>query len=181
MIHALALSLCVAQPPVDALRGDLKHYFAGESSEAWAFTGLGVGSLGVGAGLFAEGSPRMQGAAVPLFAVGLLQLVLGVGLWIRTPPQVAALDAQLTSNPADVVRAERARMSRVMRGFGLYKATEVALFFGGVGLAGVGGVTRTDFALGAGLSLAAEALVMLLLDFYAEARGHAYEGALLRF
>ena len=36
-------------------------------------------------------------------------------------------------------------------------------------------------ALGAGLSLTVEALAMLILDFFAEARGHAYESALLGF
>lgn len=179
MTLALALSLALAQSP--QMHADLKTYFAGESSEAWAFSGLGVASLGSGVALVTRGTDGARGASVPLFAVGLIQLVLGVGLWLRTPAQVAALEAQLDASPGTYAQAERTRMARVMRGFAAYKAIEVGLFFGGVGLAGAGGVTKSDFALGAGFSLAAEALAMLVLDFFAELRGHTYESALLGF
>lgn len=118
---------------------------------------------------------------MPLFAVGLIQLVLGIELWVRTPSQVTALEAQLAQSPGASAIAERSLMARMMRGFAIYKAVEVGLFFGGVGLAGVGGVAKSDFALGAGFSLMAEALAMLILDFFAEARGTAYEAALLGF
>lgn len=175
---ALLLAISLAQNPMAA---EMKTYFAGEAAEAWAFVGLGAASIGSGVALLTRSSQAAAGASVPLFAVGLIQLVLGVGLWVRTPGQVAALDAQLAQSPGAYAVAERTRMARVMRGFGVYKAVEVGLFFGGVGLAGVGGVAKSDFALGAGFSLAAEALVMLILDFFAEARGTAYESALLGF
>ena len=178
MTLALILSISLGQAPMQA---DLRTYFAGESAEAWAFGGLGAASIGAGALLFTRGTDAGRGASVPLFAVGLIQLVLGVGLWARTPAQVASLEAQLAAAPGDYALAERTRMARVMRGFGVYKAVEVGLFFGGLGLAGVGGVAKSDFALGAGLSLTVEALAMLILDFFAEARGHAYESALLGF
>ncbi len=181
MTLALVLSLALGQAPVEVMRGDMTAYFAGEATEAWAFGGLGLASIGSGLALVTRGTDVARGGSVPLFAVGLIQLVLGVGLWIRTPPQVAALDAQLGATPALFAEAERTRMARVMRGFAVYKAVEVGLFFGGLGLAGVGGVAKSDFALGAGFSLAAEALAMLILDFFAEARGHAYESALLGF
>lgn len=179
MAPALILLISLGQSPQEPGREALRTYFAGESAEAWAFGGLGLGSIGAGLALVTRGEQVTSGAAVPLFAVGLIQLVLGIGLWVRTPAQVAGLEAQLTRSPPEYRLAESTRMARVMRGFAVYKAVEVGLFFGGVGLAGVGGVSRSEFALGAGLSLAAEALVMLILDFYAEARGHAYESALL--
>jgi hypothetical protein len=175
---ALILAVSLGQ---SSMQVDMKTYFEGETAEAWAFTGLGAVSLGSGAVLLSRGERGSIGASIPLFAVGLIQLVLGIGLWMRTPPQVAALESQLTKNPGEYVKAERTRMERVMRGFGLYKAVEVGLFFGGVGLAGVGGVVKSDFALGSGFSLALEALAMLILDFFAEARGRAYESALVGF
>jgi hypothetical protein len=169
---ALILAISFGQTGHEPMR----TYFQGEAAEAWAFDGLGVASIGSGVLLVTRGTDATRGASVPLFAVGLIQLVLGIGLGARTPGQVAALEAQ-----ADYAPAERTRMARVMRGFGLYKAIEVGLFFGGVGLAGVGGVAKSDFALGAGLSLGVEALAMLILDFFAEARGRTYESALLGF
>lgn len=178
---ALILAISLGQAPTEPMRRDLHHYFAGEAVEAWAFGGLGAASIGAGVVLLTRGTDGARGASVPLFAVGLIQLVLGVGLWARTPGQVAALDTQLSASPGEYARSERTRMARVMRGFALYKAVEVGLCFGGIGLAGIGGVTRSDFALGAGLSLAVEALAMLILDFFAEARGTTYEGALLGF
>lgn len=178
MSLALIVAVSLGQSPMNT---DMKAYFEGETAESWAFSGLGAVSLGAGAVLLSRGESSSVGASVPLFAVGLIQLALGIGLWIRTPPQVAALEAQLAKSPGEYARAERTRMERVMRGFAVYKAVEVGLFFGGVGLAGVGGVMKSDFALGAGFSLALEALAMLILDFFAEARGRAYETALVGF
>lgn len=167
----LALILAISFGQTDP--APMRTYFAGESAEAWAFCGLGAASLGSGVALLTRDTDAARGASVPLFAVGLIQLVLGVGLAARTPGQVAALEAQ-----GDFAPGERTRMARVMRGFAVYKAVEVGLFFGGVGFAGIGGVAKSDFALGAGFSLAAEALAMLILDFFAEARGRAYQSAL---
>lgn len=183
MIAALVVSLCVAQtsPQIEAMRGDLKQYFAGETSEAWAFGGLGLVSVGAGAGFLASGRSDLRGASVPLFAVGLIQLALAIGLWARTPAQVATLETQLTSSPGDYRQVEGARMKRVMQGFAVYKAAEVALFFGGIALSGAGGLGQSDFAVGAGFALAAEAVVMLILDFYAEGRGRLYEAAISGF
>lgn len=178
MSLALILALSLGQSPMQT---DMRTYFAGESAEAWAFGGLGAASIGSGVVLLTRGDAATSGASVPLFAVGLIQLVLGIGLWARTPAQVVGLESQLAASPEAYALAERTRMARVMRGFAVYKAVEIGLFFGGVGLAGIGGVAKSDFALGAGFSLAVEALAMLILDFFAEARGNAYESALLGF
>lgn len=181
MTLTLVLCFSLAQSPVEQMRGDMKTYFAGESAEGWAFGGLGLVSLGSATGLVLSGSDLTRGMSVPLFAVGIIQLGLAIGLFIRTPGQVASFDAQLTSSPAEYESGETTRMERVMRGFAIYKAAEVGLFFGGVALSGAGGLGKSDFALGAGLMLAAEALVMLILDFYAEGRGRVYQAALSGF
>lgn len=184
MTLALLLSLAVSQAPltpVDAMRGSMHTYFSGESAEGWAFGGLGLVSLGSATGLVLGGSDLTRGMSVPLFAVGIIQLGLAIGLFLRTPGQVAGFDAQLTTNPAEYKTGETTRMERVMRGFAVYKAAEVGLFFGGVALSGAGGISKSDFALGAGITLAAEALVMLILDFYAEGRGRVYQAAISGF
>ncbi|MFO0598575.1 MAG: hypothetical protein U0228_24930 [Myxococcaceae bacterium] len=182
MTLALVLSLTLSQAPgVEGMQRDLRSYFAGESAEAWAFGGLGLVSLGSGVGLLFGGTGATRGAAVPLLSVGLIQAVLAIGLWVRTPGQVAGLEAQLAADASAYRATEGSRMERVMRGFAVYKAAEVALFFGGLGLSGAGGTLKSDFALGAGFTLAAEALVMLVLDFYAEGRGRLYQAAISGF
>ncbi|MFT3706875.1 MAG: hypothetical protein QM817_04330 [Archangium sp.] len=184
MTLALVLGLTLSQTPltpVDAMRGDMKTYFAGETSEGWAFGGLGLVSVGSATGLLLSNTNLGRGMSVPLFAVGVIQLALAIGLFVRTPGQVAGFDAQLTNAPAEYKTGETTRMERVMRGFAIYKAAEVGLFFGGVALSGAGGISKSDFALGAGITLAAEALVMLILDFYAEGRGRVYQAAISGF
>lgn len=176
MLALLHAGLAVADD--GSPRDTMHHYFEGEMNERWAFGGLGLASVGAGVGLASAGRPATVGAAVPLLAVGVIQLALGIGLWVRTPGQVAALDAQLDGDLKAFITAERLRMARVNRGFVLYKIFETSLFFAGAGLAGVGGITSTDSLFGAGLALAGEALVMLVLDLFAETRGQGYERAL---
>lgn len=179
MLALLQAGIAVAQEVTP--RDTMHRYFEGEMNERWAFGGLGLASVGAGIGLATAGKPATIGAAVPLLAVGVIQLALGIGLWVRTPGQVAALDAQLDGDLKGFVLAERLRMARVNRGFALYKIIETSLFFAGAGLAGVGGITSTESLFGAGLALAGEALAMLVLDLFAQARGQGYERALGTF
>lgn len=163
------------------LQARLHTYFDGELAESWAFGSFGAAGVGLGAWLWSTGTELHRGEALPLFAVGLLQLGLAVGLRLRTPGQVRALDEGLHFALADTVRAERLRMRRVNQGFPLYAAAEVALGFAGVASTAFGLKTHQDFATGVGIALALEAAVMLFLDQLAEARGLRYESALLGF
>jgi hypothetical protein len=164
-------------------RDALHRYFDGEWAERWAFGGLGVASLATAGALWAEGGAPARGAAVPVALVGLLQLGLAFGLQLRTPAQVAALDALLTNDPPRFLAQESARMRRVNQGFAVYRVVVVGLFMAGTALAGIGGVSEVRALVGAGLGLGAEALLMLLLDFFADGRGRAWEASLagLRF
>lgn len=180
MRFALVLLLATAAH-AEPMREQMHDYFDGELRESWAFGGMGLVSLGAGAGLLASGGDLRRGMSIPLLVVGLLQLGLGVGLRVRTPCQVAALDEQLARSPGEYATHERERMRRVNRGFPIYTAVEASLFFLGVGLAGAGGIVNSDFALGAGITLALEAAAMLVLDYFAALRGARYEAALLGF
>jgi hypothetical protein len=164
-----------------AMDSAMRTYFAGELTESRVFLVVGAGSIAAGVGLLVSGTDARRGASVPLLGIGLLEAVLGLGLQFRTPGQVAALSDTLSRSPQAYAEAERARMRRVNRGFPIYRAVEASLAFAGFALAGTGGVTQSDFALGAGLGLALEATVMLLFDLFAERRGLQYESALLGF
>ena len=115
-----------------------------------------------------------HGAAFPLMGIGLLQLALGVGLFVRTPGQVAALAEQLHREPTAFAAGERARMARVNRGFRWYRPVEQAILIGGAGCVLLGGLNHSDVLLGVGLGTFLEAARMLVLDHFADARADVY-------
>lgn len=168
---------------VDAalMRERMTTYFDGEQRTGVFAASFGLLSVGTGIGLWATGGRVERGVAVPLMVMGTLQAALGFALSLRTPHQVKRLDAQLTGAPADFAAAERERMHRVNSRWWLYRAVEVSVAFSGILVAGAGGATDTQAAVGVGFGLVGEALVMLLIDHFAEARAGAYESALLGF
>lgn len=163
------------------MRARLTRYFEGEQRTGLFASGLGLASVGTGIGLIASGGETRLGVALPLIAMGALQLAAGLALSIRTPKQVARLDAQVTESPAQYAAEEGARMGKVNSRWWIYRAAEVTTAFSGVLVAGIGGVSHSDAALGVGLTLVGEALVMLLIDHFAEERAHDYAAALSGF
>src|SRR6476619_1966261 len=87
----------VAASPTDE---GMREYFAGEFRESFLFLGAGVASIGAGVPLFIDHGDVGRPMSVPLMAVGLIHLVLGIGLMARTPGQVTALSQQLGTEPA---------------------------------------------------------------------------------
>ncbi len=173
-------------PPAEArsalIDTQLREYFAGEMAESYAWAGLGVVGLAVSIPLFVSKDSVGQPLAVPIFVLSLVQLALGIGLWVRTRGQVSRLSAQLDGDPFAFAQAERARMRGVNTGFKIYRIVEFGLLFAGAGaVAGTGWINKDDAWLGAGLGLALECVVFLVLDFFADARGAKYEAALLGF
>src|SRR5437879_2904759 len=120
-VHSL-LIMAVAAAPMDE---GLREYFAGEQGESYAFMAVGLAGLGAGAGLFYQHGDVGRPLSVPLLVLGLVDVVLGVGLRARTPRQVDALSAQLSSDPAAYQEEESKRMRGVMSGFQLYRAVEL--------------------------------------------------------
>jgi hypothetical protein len=108
----------------------------------------------------------------PLAIVGLLQLALGIGLYMRTPGQVAELRAGFDSNPQKTAEAELLRMRRVNRNFVWIEVVEGVFLLVGFGLV-LGMKGRPAAAVGLGLLL--ESAAMLAFDVFAERRGEAYQ------
>lgn len=152
----------------------LHTYFLGERQG-----GLFVGLLGLLSCAFsawlASTSSTFRAMVVPMALVGLIQLGVGVGLWVRTPGQVAALETGLgqPEGAARVTRAtEIARMERVMRSFLIIKSIELVLIAVGAGL--IFGLRQRGWAVGVGMGLIVQGAVMLAFDVFAEARAEIY-------
>lgn len=156
-------------------------YFDGEKREAWGFGGAGIVALGGGAAMFAASDGFYRGAAYPIAAVGVVQLVVGVVLLVRTDGQVAELDARLDRGKRVFLELEEPRMERVRSEFVWLAATELALLAGGLGLATFGGFRGDHTLSGIGTGIAVQSAAMLTFDVHAAARADAYSLAISTF
>jgi len=149
----------------------LVRYFDGEKQAATLALVLGLCSVAFAVWLFRSSSP-FRAMLIPLALIGLVQLGIGIGLHVRTPPQVAALQDGLKSDPVKTRSAELERMERVMRSFRLVKIAEVVLLVVAVVLNFK--LSHSPAAVGVGMALLVEAAVMLAFDVFAEHRGVEY-------
>ncbi len=159
------------------MQAELVRYFAAEKQESLFFVAAGLAAL-VAAALLLRGSGPYRAMAWPLAAVAAVQLAVGGTVLLRTDRQVAALEARLAADPAGFRDVEAARMERVMGGFRLYKAVEIALLAAGIGLALA--FPRRQGPHAAGIGLLIQAALMLVLDLFAEKRGRDYLDAIAR-
>ena len=112
-----------AAPAPAVAEAALVRYFSAERAESVVFVGCAAAAAAASAALVALRSP-FRAMAWPLLAAGLVQLVVGGVIFLRTPGQRARLLQQLRSNPAGYRSDETARMVRVQRSFVLYKRIE---------------------------------------------------------
>ena len=153
----------------------LNNYFSAEKQESVIFITVGLVAIGVSAWLWMNGH-RLKSMAYPLVVIALMQMVVGVSIYLRTDHQVATLSAQLQREPAVLKAQEIPRMQTVMKNFSIYKAVEMVLLIVGVGM--IAFLQRHDVAAGIGVGLVLQAAFTLTLDIFAEARGADYLTAL---
>ncbi|HNN98311.1 MAG TPA: hypothetical protein PKI03_38870 [Pseudomonadota bacterium] len=153
----------------------IHQYFLGERQAGLCAALLGLGSLLFTLWLFRSVSP-FRAMMIPLGIVGLLQLGVGIGLYAKTPAQVAGVEAGLSqSDPsarAAAHRTETTRMERVQANFVIIKRVWLGLIVLGLGLA-ILGAPRSAL-IGVGLGILIQGAVMLAFDIFAEARGRTY-------
>jgi hypothetical protein len=146
----------------------MTRYFGAEKSESLLFIAVGIIAIAISVWLLMTKS-AYRAAAWPLIAVAFIQIVVGSTVYFRTDRQVAELRVALEHGETS---AEIARMTKVMRSFVLYRWIEIALALAGIAMIFAG---RHSIAWrSAGIALAAQALLMLLLDLFAEQRGELY-------
>jgi hypothetical protein len=147
-------------------------YFQAERAESLLFAAFGIVALIVSAYLlWRYGDAMSKGLAIPLVSVGLIQLGVGGGVYLRTSDQVSALAAQYQKAPQQFKTDETARMSAVMANFKTYKIIEVGFIL--IGLAVTLAVSH-PFWLGIGMAMLIQGALMLPADITAEQRGAMY-------
>jgi len=177
-------ALAEGAPSIDkAQMAEAMHtYFHGEKWEGPVFFGVGLAAGGVGAVLLTRSDDIAKGAAYPVLGIGLVQLIVGAVVFLRTDAQVARLDRQLSTDEAAFKKDESARIAGVNTEFIALAIIESALIaFGAVTaiVAAQKGCCRT--LEGVGLGLSGQGAAMLVLDLFAAARARRYTDGLQRF
>lgn len=149
----------------------LQSYFDGEKQTALCCLALGL-VAGASAVFLGRAAGSFRAMAVPVALVGVLQIAIGVGLYLRTDPQVAALRAELAAEPAAGREKELARMQRVNRNFGIVEIAEATLLLIGLGLALF--MRSRPAVMAVGMGILVQASVMLVFDLFAEQRARVY-------
>jgi len=153
------------------MHGALTTYFDGEKSAGLFVAGLGLVVLVAAAVLF-PARYELRAFAITLAVFGLVELAVGVGLFVKTGPQVTRLAAQLASDPAAFFAAEAPRMARVQRNFVYLEYLWLTLIAGAAATAIF--VKHRPTVNGVALGVLMNAAAFLCFDLVAERRGAVY-------
>ncbi len=155
----------------------MQSYFRGERIEALFFIAPAALILFVlaGAALKSEGGAFGIGLAAPLVLFGLVALGTGLTVGFRTPAQVAAIEAEVATNPTAMLERELPRMRKVNANWPVLLGTWAALVV--IGLALRFGL-KSDWAHGVGPGLILVGAAGFLIDGFAERRARPYTAAL---
>lgn len=155
----------------------LNDYFRGERIEALFFIAPAALVLFVLAAtaVRSEGGAFGIAMAVPLVVFGLVALGTGLAVGLRTPSQVAALEASYAASPKQMVEQELPRMRKVNAAWPMYLGTWSVLLVVGLILRFA---VRADWAHGLGPGLMLVGAMGFLVDGFAERRSRPYTAAL---
>jgi hypothetical protein len=148
-------------------------YFDGERNAGLLIAGIGVAAI-VLAAVFYQPRWDLRSFAVTLAVVAVAEISIGVGLYLRTGPQVSVLITQLGSDSARFFAEEGTRMARVQRNFVVIQYIELAVIV----TTAIAAVALKDrfWLSGIALGLLCHAAFLLAFDLVAEQRGADYLG-----
>ncbi len=155
------------------------RYFSGEKQESLLFLIVGIVAVLLAAvfWFFIKTNPSFyKGFAIPLIAIGLIQMIVGYTVYSRTDKQQKDIAYNMGMEPVNYIKhTELPRMEKVMKNFLIYRWVEIAFIIAGLVLIFL---FRSDpgkaFWFGLGIALALQAMIMLGADYFAEKREKIY-------
>jgi len=162
---------------------DIEKYFFAEKQESIFFLIIGVIAilLAISFYLFLKKN-LYKGAAIPLLAIGLIQLVVGYTVYSTSDNQRIDCVYGLDMNSGKLKNEELPRMKTVNANFIIYKWVEIALTITGIALIFYfSGDKEKSFWFGLGIALAVQSAIMLSADYFAEKRAKVYTDHLENF
>lgn len=157
-------------------------YFGEEKAESLLF--MIVGAIAILLSLYfiiSKKKALLQGLAIPLISIGLIQVTVGSSVYFRTDAQAAALKQQVSEAPLNYVTEELPRMQTVNRWFDVYKIIEIFLAIIGLNLYLILRNSPKQYLVGVGIGLLLQSLLMLGLDLFAEKRADIYTMQIVQF
>lgn len=153
----------------------IKNYFTQEKIESIFF--ILIGMLAISFALiswFIVKYSFYKGLAYTLFLIGVIQVVVGITVYIRSPKDITRVEQFVKTEPQKIQTEEIPRMKKVITNFELYKWIEIVLIVIGIVLFIYFKTSTQVFWKGLGLGLIIQASLMLSLDVVAEKRAVSY-------
>lgn len=158
----------------------IEKYFRAEKAESLLFVIVGLLAATFAFYFyFKQKEGFYMGMSYPLLGIALIQLVVGYTVYKRSPLDETRVKSMVESHIVKIKTEEIPRMDVVMKNFVVYRWVEIALAFLGILLYFF--FNQNDMIKGIGVGLSIQSLFMLLLDFFAEKRGHIYLNFLKEF
>jgi hypothetical protein len=167
-----------ADDDASAARKSVETYARGERGESLGLLGAGAVSLATAGAAYAQGDRLYQGAAIPLAAGGVLELVSGATLYVRTARWEGTAGESLGGDAPAFRAREIARLDGARRRLGAAQVAETVVFAGGGLLAFFTSGHANELARGIGIGCAVEGATLLTFDAFAALRGERYTAAL---
>lgn len=158
----------------------IKTYFTAEKNESLIFILFGVLTIGFSVyALVKWGDSFYRGFAIPAILIGIIQIVVGSTVYLRTDQQILKVETSYQQDKSTFKSTEGPRMDSVMKNFSMYKIVEVAFVV--IGLLLIFFATSKEFWLGIGVGMLLQGALMLTADVFAERRGKEYIQAIERY
>ena len=178
-VLALDAAAAHADAATEAAGSAAVTYFRGELTQGFAWTGVGLASVGAGVVLVTRDGDVERGAAYPAFGFGAIQLIAGVVSFVSPPLRATRAAAAIArGHGRELLADERKRIRRVNLGFRVLEITELALVVGGGATAAIAYRGDHPTVTGVALGLAVEGAAMFVLDWFAHRRAVRYQHAL---
>jgi hypothetical protein len=169
-----------ANAPQCKLQGALMQealltYFGGEKNAGLVLIAVSIAGF-IAAVVFFQPRYGLRSFSLTLALFALIELAIGVGLYIRTGRQVDRLVSQLGSHPTDFFAEETSRMSVVQRNFVIVQYAELAVIL--ISAITALALKNRPVISGVMLALLLNAAILFAFDIVAERRGAHYLGAI---
>jgi hypothetical protein len=154
-------------------QGFVSTYFKKEQSASLLFIIVGIISIAYAIYLWLQKPVEFyQGMSYPLFGIGLVQILIGLIVWLRTDSDIARVNGYLDSDPAALDTDEIKRMKTIISNFTIYKWTGIVFVLIALGL--IFYFKEFNFLKGVGAGLFPQAFFTLIYDYFGEKRGKEY-------
>jgi uncharacterized membrane protein len=162
---------------------DIEKYFMAEKQSGLIFFIIGIVAVVLALVLFfALRTQLSKGATIPLLLLGVIELVIGFGIYRGSDGDRLRNVYAYDMNPQELKQQELPRMQKAAKSIALFKWSEAAFLIVGIVLILVyRNQPDKAFWFGLGIALAIQSLVMLSAEITAEKRARAYTSKLEAF